>query len=171
MRIGQPLSLDAAADIFHELYIERAGETADDLVLCLREVGAIGVEAIRPDMRAALRIDELNVYSNLVGRPADAAFEDVPDTKLPANLSRIGGFALKGEGRVASDHKASGNPRQIRCQIVGDAVGEIFLIGIAGQVRKGEDDHGQARRGRLRNRWNRWHARRGRVGEGFYAQS
>ena len=95
------------------------------------QVRTIGVELVGPEMRAAFGIDQLRVDPNLVTRPPDTAFEDIANTELAADLLYVDRLALVGKGGGAGDHKASGDPRQIGRQIVGDPVGEIFLVGIA----------------------------------------
>ena len=55
--IDRPFLLDPAAQILDEFEIERPGETAGDLVLGCREVGAIGVEPVGPQLHPAFGID------------------------------------------------------------------------------------------------------------------
>jgi hypothetical protein len=61
VRIGidRPFLLDAAARRLHELKVERPGEPTDDLVLGFREVAAIGLEPLRPQVSSGFRVDRL----------------------------------------------------------------------------------------------------------------
>src|SRR5262249_31565170 len=55
------------------------------------------VIALRPDVVAAQRVDELTGYPNSTRRLADAAFQHVADAKLLAHLLNVRGFAFVGE--------------------------------------------------------------------------
>jgi hypothetical protein len=108
--IDRPFLLDPANRCLYEFNIESPCETPGDFVLSLGQVGAIGVEPICPKLRAAFAIDQLHVDPNLVTNPPHAAFEDVADAELTANLLRVHGFSLVGKSRVAGDYEAAGNP-------------------------------------------------------------
>jgi hypothetical protein len=54
-------------------------------------------------------------------------------------------LALEGEGRVAGDHEAVADAREIGGQVLGYAVGEIVLGRVAGQVGEGQYDDGKMR--------------------------
>src|ERR1700730_3741786 len=156
-RVGCLFLIDAPAGLLHEFKIKRPRETAGDLALRFREVGTTGVEPVGPDVRAALGIDQLHIHFDLIIGPADAAFKNIANAELAADLLGIDGFALVDERRVAGDHKASGNPREIGGQIVSDTVGEIFLVRVVRQVRKRQNDDRQARRRGARDGW--WNLR------------
>ena len=64
-------------------------------------------------------------------------------------------LALEGEGGVAGDHEAVADARQVGGEVLGDAVGEIVLARIAGEVREGQDDDREARRAGLLRRGRR----------------
>jgi hypothetical protein len=55
--IDRPFLLDPAAQILDEFKIKSPGEAAGDLVLRCREVGAIGVEPVGPQLHPAFGID------------------------------------------------------------------------------------------------------------------
>src|ERR1700730_6848291 len=97
-------------------------------------------------MRPGFGIDQLRIHANLVTSSAYAAFEDVVNTELAADLLHVDRLALVSKSGGAGDHKAPGNPRQIARQIVGDSVRKIFLLGVVRQVAKRQDDDRQARR-------------------------
>ena len=114
--------------------------------LRFREIGAIGVEPVCPDVCARFRVDQLHIHADLVAAAPHAALEHIADAELATDLLRIDRFALVGEGGVARDHEAAGNALEIGRQIIGDPVGKIFLVRIVRQVRERQDDDRQARR-------------------------
>ena len=131
--IDRPFLLDPAANRLDKLEVQRPGEAAGDLVLGSGQVSPLGFEPLVPQVSAGLGVDQL---PNPAARPPHAAFEHVADAELAADLFHIDGLALVGKGGAAGDHKAPGDPREISGQIVGDAIGEILLLGIAGEVGK-----------------------------------
>src|SRR6516164_7744589 len=145
IRIDFSFLLDTAADIPHQFKVKGPRKTAGDLALGFSQVPPVRLEPVCPNMRAAFGIDELHVDLDLVAGPACAAFDDITDTEFAADLLYVGGFALIGEGSIAGDHKAAGNWRQIRRQIISDTVGEVFLVRVPQQVLKGQYYKRQAR--------------------------
>jgi hypothetical protein len=75
-------------------------------------------------------VDQLDIYAYPVTRPPHAAFEDIPDAKLLADLLRVNRFALVRECGVARDQETSGDPGQIGGQVLGNAIREAFLLRI-----------------------------------------
>ena len=57
-----------------EVRVERASEPPGDLALRLREVAKIGLEPIRPQMRAAFGVDQLHIDLDLAAKAPHAAF-------------------------------------------------------------------------------------------------
>src|SRR5262249_6867318 len=110
IRIYRLFLLDPAAHIFDEFDIKSSGEAAGDFVLHLREVGAIGVNAIGPDMCAAFGVDQLRVHSNLVAGPPDATFEYIADAELTADLLRVDRLSFISKSSIPSDDKTAGDP-------------------------------------------------------------
>jgi len=86
------------------------------------------VEPLRPEMRVALGINQLGVDADFVARPPDASLQHIAHAKLAADLLGINPLALISERGIARDHQHACEPRQIGCQILGDAVGEILLL-------------------------------------------
>ena len=85
-------------------------------------------------MRAGLGGDQLRVDLYLVADAAHAAFQDIADAEFAPDLLGVDRLALVSERGVAGDDEAAPDMREIGRQIVGEAVGEIFLLGIAAQV-------------------------------------
>src|SRR6516225_4207463 len=106
-------------------------------------------------MGAGGRIDKLAADAHPLPGPAHAALEDIADTKLAADLLWVDGFSFVGECGIASNDEKPAPFRQRSDDVLGNAVDEIFLLGIATDVVKREDcDRGPVgqdpRRGRLR---------------------
>jgi hypothetical protein len=97
-------------------------------------------------MLAGFDIDQLHVDAQPAAAALHAAFQHVAHIEIPADLLQIGGLALVGERGAAPDHESAGDARQIGGQAFGDAVGEIFLLGIAADI--GEREHDDRQPGR-----------------------
>ena len=76
-----------------------------DLILDGEDVVERPVVALRPEVSAALRLDELPGDPNPVAALPHATLEDVTDPELPADLADVNVAALVREARVASDHE------------------------------------------------------------------
>jgi hypothetical protein len=61
-------------------------------------------------MAACFGVDKLDIDAHAVSAALDAALKDIADVQLAADLPKIDGFALVGEGRVASDHERAPHP-------------------------------------------------------------
>ena len=142
-----------------ELLPEPIGEAGDDLVLHVEEIGDGLVEALGPEVRAGLGVDQLHVDAHAVSAALHAAFEHIAHVELAADLLQVDGLALVGEGGVAADDEGAGNAREVGRQALGHAVDEIFLLRIAADIGEGQHDEREARRLAL---FRRAQARRGR---------
>src|SRR5215472_904614 len=109
-------------------------------------------------MGPARCLDQLARDAHPAPRPANAAFEDVPDAKLASHLLNVDGLPLIGEAGVASDHEQRFESRQSCDDIFDDAIGEVFLLWVSRHVLEGQHCDGwlvgksERRRGRLRLR-------------------
>src|SRR5262249_31763354 len=77
IRIDRLFLLDPAARGFYEFSFERPGETAGDLAVGPREIRAINVKPVRPNVCTGFGIDQLHIHLDLVARPPHASFEDI----------------------------------------------------------------------------------------------
>ncbi len=111
----------------------------------LEQVGDVLLEAVGPEMRARFRVDELRVDAHAVLVALHRAFEHVANAELLADLLGVDGLALEGEGGVARDDEAVADARKIGGEVFGDAVGEIILGGIVGEVGERQHDDGEMR--------------------------
>jgi hypothetical protein len=109
-----------------------------NFILHIEQVSHGLIEALGPEVRAALRIDELDVYAKPITGALDAALQHVTDVQLAPDLLHVEGFALVGECRVARYHERAGDARQIGGEALGYAVNEVFLLGSPPMLAKGK---------------------------------
>ena len=110
------------------------------MILQLEEVRDFLLEAVGPEMRAGLRIDELRIYAHPVLVALDRTFEHIAHTKLLADFLGVGILPLEGEGGVAGDDEAVADAREVRGEVLRDAVGEIVLRWVARKICEGQHD-------------------------------
>ena len=70
-----------------ELVVQRAGQTGDDLVLHVEEIGERLVETLGPEMIARFGVDELHVDAHAIAAALNAAFDDIADVQFTSDLS------------------------------------------------------------------------------------
>jgi len=107
--------------------VDNSCQIVGDLLLCVGEVGAIGVELFRPNAGPSLGVDQQHIQRNLFTSSSNIAFEDITDPELTADLLSVDGHTLIRKGGIASDYHTSGDLREIGGQVFGDAICEIFL--------------------------------------------
>jgi hypothetical protein len=89
-------------------------------------------------MVTGFTVNKLPCNTYPVARFANAAFQDVTHAKLASYLRNINRLALIGERGVASDDKKPTDARQCGDDILGNTIGEIFLLYIAAEIGKGQ---------------------------------
>ena len=92
-------------------------------------------------MRIGLSVDQLSTDAHLVARPPDASFEDIAHAQLATDLFRADRFVPIGEGGIARDHETVPDSREVRRQILGDAVGKVLLVGVVTEVSERQYDN------------------------------
>jgi hypothetical protein len=122
-----------------EAHLERLHDLLGHLVLHREDVLEVAVEAVGPDVAAALGVDELHVDAHLHAGTAHAAFEHVAHAELAAHLLDVDALLLVRERRVARDHEQARDLGNVGDDVFGDAVGEVLLLGVAAHV--GERQH------------------------------
>jgi hypothetical protein len=105
-----------------------------DLVLHSENVGEIAVIALGPNVLAGFGLDELRSNADAVAGFAQAALEHIPHRQLAPDLLHIDHAAFIREGRIASDDEERRIPGQNSNDLLDHAVGEIFLLGVAGHI-------------------------------------
>ena len=123
-------------------------------VLELEHVRERAVEAVRPEMGAALGIDQLARDADPLAGFADAALEHVAHAQLAPDLPDIDGLVPVGEARVAGDDEQARHPRQGGGDVLDDPVREVALLRVAAQIVERQHRErglvGQRQRGPLR---------------------
>ncbi len=132
-------SLDAAG--------EGGNDRAGHFVLNGEDVLELAVIAFRPDVPVGLCVDQLHGDTDAIADLAHASLEHVFDVELAGNFLHLHRLALVHEGRVARDDEKVAETRQLGDDVLGEAVGKEFLLGIAAHV-----DQRQHRDGRLPGR-------------------
>ena len=95
-------------------------------------------------MMTRFGIDQLCSYPDTVTRLAYAALDDVAGAQLLANFLNIDGNALEDKGGISGNNREPMPIRQTCDYVFRDAVSEIFLLGIARQIVKGQNGNGWA---------------------------
>ena len=129
---------------------ERVDDAVRDVVLDLEDIGQIAVVAVGPQVTAGCRVDELRGDPHALAGAADGAFEHRPHAKLAADGADVDRASLVSEARIARDYRQAGDLRQVGDDVFGDAVGEIFLLGIARHVGEWQNGDRGGRAVRLR---------------------
>ena len=132
-----------------QLELERGDHRLRDLVLHREDVGELAVVGLRPEVVAVGGADELGCDADLVAGLAHASLEDRRDIQLGGDGPHVFVLALEREGGGSRGHVQAGHFCEQVEQLLGEAVGEIILVGIAAQVEQRQDGD---RRGDLRRR-------------------
>ena len=151
-RIGVHDALGAARLGDGELLPKPVGQSRDDLVLHVKEVGDRLVEAFAPQVASRPGVDKLHAHAHARAAALDASLEHVADVEVAADLSHVDGFALVGEGGVAGDDERPRNAGEIARQALRDPVHEMVLLGAAAEVQERQHDDGEPGRGFRRRR-------------------
>ena len=127
-----------------ELEVQRDRYSAGDLVLQREQIAGVAVEAVGPQMRVGLGIDQLGAYSHPIAGSPDAPLQHIARTQLVADLLCVGRPVPIGERGVPRNDGHDGKPGQIGRQVFGDTVGEILLFAVVAQIDEGQDHDRQA---------------------------
>jgi hypothetical protein len=118
------------------------GEPRDDLILHVEEIDERLVEPLGPEMIAGLGVDKLDIDPHAPRFALDRAFERIPDAKLLADLFGVNILPFESKGGVTRDHEGTAEAREICGETLGDAVREIVLARIAGEISEWKDHDG-----------------------------
>ena len=88
-------------------------------------------------------LDQLRVHPHFPARPLHAAFEEVRDAQLLADLAQVatGRLAILHHARAANDLQV-GDLSQIGQDFILHAIGEKSVLLVAAQVFEGQDSDG-----------------------------
>ena len=101
------------------------------------DIGQIAIVGLRPQMRVGPRVDQLRIYPNLIGGTLHAAFDNMCDAELLADLAQIArraAFVL--HDARAADHFQVGNLCQMGQDLVLHALGEEGVCFFFAQIFK-----------------------------------
>ena len=76
--------------------------------------------------------------------PTDGAFEDIAHVQLVTNLTKRHGPILVGHGAGSRYHPEPAHRRQPIDNLLGDAIGEVLVVGRAEILERQNDDSGQS---------------------------
>jgi len=85
-RIGIAVRLHGVRQVAEQLHAQLAHDFGGDLILDGEHVVEVPVPGFRPEMRIRVHLDELGRDAYLVARLANAAFENVRNVQLPADI-------------------------------------------------------------------------------------
>ena len=111
-----------------------------DLVLQGKDVGQVAVVAVGPDVIAGRGVDQLGGDAHAIAALAHAALQHVTHAEFARDALYVDRLALVGERRIARDDEEPAQLRQTGDDVLGNAVGEIFLLRVAAHV--GERQYG-----------------------------
>src|SRR5262249_31833501 len=97
------------------------------------------LERLRPHVRAARCLDQLSGDADAVAFLAYAALEDVCDVELLADAAQVVALSLEGKRRGTANDAQAVDVRQRVEDLLGYAVGEVFLIPGRAEIREGQD--------------------------------
>ena len=131
-----------------QLALQHRRDLGGDVVLHGQAVLVLAIVAVRPQVRLVARLDQLRGDPHPVAAEAHAAFDQVVDAQRPADVGGAAADVLVEHRRGAGHHAdAIGEAvPKLRDQLLGEAVDEIVVRGIAGQVHERQHHQPGARR-------------------------
>lgn len=124
-----------------ELRLDALDDPLGDLVLEGEEVVHVAVVALGPELLAEVRIHEPCRHAHPGAVAPDAAFEDVASPERTPDPAHVHVAVAVGEGRAAGDHREATPVGERRDHLLGEAVGEVLLVGALAQVLEGQHGH------------------------------
>src|SRR5215813_1254912 len=112
------------------------------LILQVKYVLQGAIEAVRPNVSASCRIDELPGESHTISCLAHTPLEHVTNAEFARDLFDVDGAALVGEAGVSRDDKQRRKTRQRRDDFIGHAIGEILLFWVRADILKRQNGDG-----------------------------
>ena len=119
------------------------GDRFSDLALNREHVSQIAIISLRPKMGVGAGVDELSVNANVIGRALHASFQQVRDTELLSDLTKIARDAT-----LIWRHRSTADDFQIRHlgkvgqDFILHAIGEVSVLFLITQIF--EREHGDA---------------------------
>ena len=120
--------------------LQLAGDVTSDVALHLGDVRHFAFVMRAPHFRAVRGVDEIGLHGDRVAMLGDAAHQDRADVELFADFLRIVFAIFETEDGAAGHHFYVWQLRERANQAFGEAVAEIFVVGVGGGV--DERQHG-----------------------------
>src|SRR6185295_19243942 len=105
-----------------------------DLVLNSENVGQVAIVAFGPHMAAVFAVDELTGDADALAGLAHAPLEQKSYSEFLRRLLHPDRLALVGENGIAGDNAKPGDLGQVSDNVLGEAIREILLLGVAAHV-------------------------------------
>src|SRR6516162_5731546 len=122
-----------------QLWTGRYDRDMGDLFVLQREqIAHVPVISAGPELLAVFRCDQLGGDAYLRPRAPDRTLDQIGRNDLARDQARAQGFALERERRASAEHAIEGLQRKRMDQVLGKAVGKIF-IGVAAEVDEGQN--------------------------------
>lgn len=132
------------------------------------DVGKVAIVALRPDVATGRRVDQLRRDPHPIAGAPNRSFQHRTHAKLRPDRPDVGALSPIGKARVAGDHHQAGDLGKVGDDVLGDAVREVLLLGIGGEVVERQDRYRGAIGGRFQGGLCAGWPRSGRVA---FAQS
>src|SRR5438874_8215591 len=125
--------------LWQQLDLELLHNGMGDFVLDGEDVGQIAIVAIGPDVSAVFPMDELSGHPNARPGFPHASFQNKVDPEVLRDLLHLDRFALVSKDGVSGDDEQTRHLGEVRDDVFGNAVAEIFLLRIAAHINKGKN--------------------------------
>jgi len=129
----RPRTLDG-----HQFRLDRRRDFLGDVVLQLEDIGELAIVMLGPVVGAAHRVDKFGRDPQAIARLSHASFQDVAYAEFASDLLYVDGPPLVNEARMTRDDQEPPQPRKGGDDVLGNAIAEVVLLGIAAQVQKGQ---------------------------------
>src|SRR4029077_11299059 len=117
-----------------KLGLERVGDFLREIGLNGKHIRHIAIIIARPNMLVTVGVDQLHVYPHLVAGAADAAFENVRNSELLADLANIRSLAAITHDGSARDHFELTNFRKVGQNVILHSIGKEGVLLVVAQI-------------------------------------
>src|SRR5438874_12648996 len=129
-----------SATSFRHFVIERVSDAARHRLLQIEQPADLMPEAVAPDVRAVLDIDQLCVYLNERPHPLHRALKGIPNVQISPNVTGIGRLSFVGKSGARSNNPRPPKPGKIRRKIISYCIRKIVIRSIAADIFEREHD-------------------------------
>src|SRR4029077_2892183 len=117
-----------------KLGLERVGDFLREIGLNGKHIRHIAIIIARPNMLVTVGVDQLHVYPHLVAGAADAAFENVRNSELLADLANIRSLAAITHDGSARDHFELTDFRKVGQNVILHSIGKEGVLLVVAQI-------------------------------------